>query len=809
MDQTQDNSSLTQLPDPAEIGGLPAAEAEDRLKTRRDNTNRPRGNRTVGQIVRGNCLTLFNGVNLGLAVLIVIFGDIRHTLFFGVALCSTLIGIVQELRAKRMLDRLSILRETDVEAVRGGETVRIRPAQIVPDDILRLRAGDQITADGVCTHVLGLLVNEALITGEADEVEKRPGDSLWSGSFVTAGAAYIRVTAVGRDSLADQLSMEAKKEKKQKSQLVQTLGLIVKILTIVLIPVGLILFAAETHRGLSLEAAVTGTAAALVGMIPQGLILLTNVAFAVGVVNLGKRKTLVQSLPCIEALARVDVLCLDKTGTITDGSLAVSSVIPLNDHTEAEAAYLLTRLLAALPDDNATAAALREAFPPVLEEITSVIPVKIIPFTSSRKYSGAVFPGETILLGAASHLPLRDDTLCEQAEELARDGGRVLTLVHGGEDGASLSAVALIVLESVVRPEARDTFACFQSQGVTLKVISGDSAAAASGIARQAGIARAEDCCELRVESGELRVEESRSERQISSYTENNTSHFSTLNSLLAERTIFGRVSPWQKRALIRLMRANGHTVAMTGDGVNDVLALKEADCGVAMAGGNEAARAVADLVLLNSDLTAMIPAVNEGRRVINNIEKMASLYLSKTLFSALLALIFIFLGGPYPFTPIQLTLIGALTIGIPSFVLTLEPDYRPIKGNLLRTAATDAAPTALAVVMSVLLARELGVLLQYTHQDVSTVCAFVTGALGLALVGRAAVPFTARRFLMFAGVTTAFLCAFLFFPGVFRFSSLLGAIGLAAMGLSAVGISVALLLRKLVVYLISLTSPK
>ena len=795
MDRTIGNSGPTGLPDPAEIGGLSASEAEQSVEAGRVKAARKRETRSVGQIVRDNCLTLFNGVNLSLAVLIALFGDVRHTLFLGVALCSALIGIIQALRAKRMLERLSILRESRVEAVRGGAIIRVRPECVATDDILRLRAGDQVTADGFCTHTSGLLVNEALITGEADEVEKRPGDAVWSGSFVTAGAAYVRVTAVGEDSFAAHLSAEAKKEKKHRSRLVRTLGQIIKILTIALVPTGAVLFTVERVRGLSLEAAVTGTAAALVGMIPQGLILLTNVAFAVGVVNLGRRKTLVQSLSSIEALARVDILCLDKTGTITGGDMTVSRIIPLGGCGETAAADMLTRLCAVLPEENATIAALKKRFPLDAEAPASPLPIKVIPFTSSRKTSGAVFSGETLMLGAASHLPLQDTALCEQAEELACGGDRVLALARGGEDGLSMRGAALIVMEDTVRPEARDTFARFQSQGVALKVISGDSAAAAAGIARRAGVARAEDSldCSGYAADGGDRGPMSEGKKKLTSKD--------------AGKTVFGRVSPHQKRTLIRLMRASGHTVAMTGDGVNDVLALKEADCGVAMAGGSEAARTVADLVLLSSDFSAMLPAVNEGRRVINNIGKVAVLYLTKSMFSALLALIFIFLRGPYPFKPIQLTLIGVLTIGIPSFFLTLEPNHRPIRDNLIKTVAAEAVPTALAIVMHVLLARGLGVLLQCTQSEISTVCAFVTGALMLALVCRAAYPFQKGRGMLCAGVISAFLAAFAFFPGVFEFSGLFGTTGLAAAVLSASGIIFVWALRKLLGYFVKKSS--
>jgi cation-transporting ATPase E len=785
MDSIHNALITAGLPSPRETGGLSAREAEARLKADRPYENIGE-TRSVSKIIYDNCITLFNFVNLGLAALIILYGDLRNAVFLGVALASTLIGIAQELRAKRTLDRFNILHGATVDAVRDGAIVRIGSTRVVKGDILKLSSGGQVVADCVCVHSPGLSVSEALITGEADDVLKQPGDKIWSGSFVTSGEAYVQAIAVGRDCFAARLSAEAKREKSKKSQLIKALGSIIKVLAISIMPVGALLFAAQSREAIALNSAITGTAAALVGMIPQGLILLTNVAFAVGVANLGMRQAVVRSLPCIEALARVDVLCLDKTGTITDGNITVKRLIPLNGESEASAAACINRLLHALPAAGPTAAALRNEFLRAIQPEQRVKPLCVTPFSSARKYGSAVFPGETLMLGAPSHVPLGKEVR-DIAGSLAREGGRIIALARGEESGDSIQGVALIEFEDNIRPEARDTFARFQAQGVTLKLISGDAAATASNAACRVGILNAENNLDLTGYADEINAGQP-AEVEITP---------SILN-----KTVFGRVTPYQKRSLIRLMRSAGHIVAMTGDGVNDVLALKEADCGIAMANGSEASRAVADLVLLTSDFSVMTAAVNEGRRVINNIEKMASLYLNKTIYSAILALAVMLTGGAYPFAPIQLTLISALTIGIPSFFLTLEPNYRPIKGGFIKTVLTDAAPAAISTAAHVILIVNAAGAFMFDQKEISTACAFVTGALGFFLMARAARPYDRRRAFMCACLGAAFICAFLLAPRVFMFAEFNGALALAACALSATGMAVAYMLQKLIVFI-------
>jgi len=771
--------SSCKLPSPSDIQGLSNAEAERRKRAGQANVPPKEATRTVRRIVAVNCLTLFNFVNLSLAVLISIFGDLRHTLFLWVAVISTCIAIAQEIRAKITIDKLSILRKSNVQAVRDGSLLSIEAHNIVLGDVLLLQHGDQIMADGVCSFSLGIQVNESLITGEADDVPKSAGDAVWSGSFVTSGSAYVQITAVGKDSFASRISSEAKEEKRKKSRIMFALRKIIKILAIMIFPVGIALFARDMHSGQSLEAAVTGTAAALVGMIPQGLILLTNIAFAVGVVNLGKRKILVQSLSCIEALARVDILCLDKTGTITTGELALGGVVPLDGHAQTDITHKLSKLLSALPDSNATSSVLRANFP--WDGIPYPEPVSFMPFSSSRKYSSVDFSDETIILGAPSAV-LPGCQFLDQADDLARSGSRVL-LLAGAEQSAQIRPYAFILLEDAIRPEAKSSFGYFDGQGVEIKIISGDNTSAVSAIAERAGINNFKNCLDL---SGYASGPGHKPGEGHNAITPGDV-----------QNTVFGRASPYQKRTLIRLIQAGGHSAAMTGDGVNDVLALKEADCGVAMANGSEASRSVADLVLLTSDFSAMIPAVNEGRRVINNIQKVAPLYLSKTVFSSILAIAFIFLPCAYPFTPIQLTLISTLTIGIPSFFLTLRPNYRPISGDLLCNVVTGALPTGTTVAALVLLVNAAGNRFGLRYEDISTVCAFLTGAMGFGLVFRMSKPFDMVRSSVFIGSAAAFIAAFLFAPDVLGFSNILSFSGLAALFLLPIGIITASALRR------------
>lgn len=711
--------------------GLNTMEVERRRRDGLANQAVASPSRTVGKIYFDNIFTLFNVLNLVIASLIIAAGDFRNLLFMGVVLSNTAIGIFQEIKAKRTVDRLTILTAPKATVVRDGRESSVHINDLVLDDVMLLTAGNQIGADAVVLHGEGLEVDESLVTGEAIPIVRREGDEVLSGSFVTAGKGYVQVIRVGRDNYASKLAIEAKREKKARSELLTTLNRIVRFLSAAIIPIGILLFSSQFLRShIPFARAVTGTAGALVGMIPEGLILLTSIAFAVGVIHLGRKKTLVHSMPCIENLARVDVLCLDKTGTITSGRLRFEQMKVLNgDRSDIGAA--LAALLHALPDRNPTHEALAAEF----RQPPDWVVTGSVPFSSERKYSGATFERHgTWILGAPEFvLGIQYTKLQPQCEAAASEGYRVLVLAFADEpitDGGlpkNLKPSALLLLSDMIRPEAPSTFDYFREQGVGIRVISGDSPVTAAAVARRAGLA------------GTERMIDMSTVRADTDYRE------------LADRhTIFGRVKPDQKRELLRALKANGHTVAMTGDGVNDVLALKEADCSIAMPAGSEAARQIADIVLLDSDFSTLKDVVFEGRRVIHNIERVATLYLTKVVYSCLLALAFILVARPYPFVPIQLTLINALTVGIPSFFLALEPNRARVQGSFLRKVLLKSVPAGLSVVLATLLIQLAGYLLALDVRQISTVSVMVTAFISYTVLYQVCRPFDRKKAVLF-----------------------------------------------------------
>ncbi|MEG2137339.1 MAG: cation-translocating P-type ATPase, partial [Oscillospiraceae bacterium] len=597
------------------------------------------------QIFKENLLTAFNFLNLVLAIAVLSVGSYKNALFMGVILCNIVIGTVQEIRAKRTIDRLSLIASPKAHVLRGGFPVELPLAELVLDDLLCLTAGSQICAD--CTVAEGFCeVNESLLTGEADAVTKHPGDTLLSGSFVVSGKCKAQVIHVGAENYAAQITKTAKYIKHPASQLMAATHKIIKFIALAIIPIGIALFAKQVFfSGLPYHDAVVSTVGALVGMIPEGLVLLTSVVLAVSVMRLASHHALVQELFSIEMLARVDVLCLDKTGTITEGCMEVSQVKPLGESTLDQVETILSRLLYAVGDENPTAAALMERYPKQDVETTQTVP-----FSSARKWSGATFQGEGSYVLGAGEFVLGEafESLREETERAAADGQRVLVLAHSEgdfaeDDGlpAGLIPQALIFITDKIRPSAPKTLSYFREQGVALKVISGDNALTVSAVAKRAGLEGAENY----VDATTLKTHE-----EVAATAE--------------QYTVFGRVTPEQKLWLIQALKAEGHTVAMTGDGVNDVMALKESDCSIAMASGSDAARTVSQIVLLDSDFASMPQIVAEGRRSINNLQRSAALFLTKTIFSTILALCFLFIAGRYPFQPIQLTLISVVTIG-------------------------------------------------------------------------------------------------------------------------------------------------
>ena len=722
--------------------GLTAEQAEERRQAGYANTPVKTPGKSVAQIIFTNVFTYFNLIFFFLAACVIAVRSWNNAMFMGVVLVNMVIGIVQELKSKRTLDRLNLLTAPRGVAVRGGKELTVATADMVRDDVVILRSGDQVYADaevvaGECQ------VNESLVTGEADEIKKQPGDALLSGSFLVSGSCRARLTAVGADSYASKLTLEARRHGKPKqSEMMRSLSNLVKWIGILIIPMGAIMAIKEIYwLGRPFAEGVVSTVAALIGMIPEGLYLLTTLALVASILRLAQKKTLVHEMSCIETLARVDTLCVDKTGTITENKMIVDSVVPLCEdrYNLDDIRLIMADYVAAMRDDNDTMAALRVFFQgePMQEAIAAM------PFTSSKKFGGVSFhEDETYLLGAPDVLlGERYGEYAERIDAYAAKGCRVLLLadysgtLRDKTPTAALLPLALILLNNKIRAEAPDTFRFFAEQGVDIKVISGDNHVTVSEVAKRAGIRGAERCVDART----LQTEE-------------------LLAAAAEAYTVFGRVTPAQKKSLVLALKAKGHTVAMTGDGVNDVLALKEADCSVAMASGSAAAGQVSNIVLLRSDFSVMPSVVAEGRRVINNIERSATLFLVKNIFSFALAIVSLIFTMPYPFTAAQLSLVSSLTIGFPAFVLAMEPNESIVKGKFLRNVLRSALPPALTDFVLI-----IGIMLFYyafrlPSEMMSTICAVTMGIVGILVIVRLCKPFTFLRKLLIAAVCIAFV---------------------------------------------------
>ena len=733
--------------------GLTAAEAAQRTAAGWANAAVTPPTRTVGQIVRSNLLTYFNAVFVVLAAALIFSGaSLLNLTFMGVVIINAVIGIVQELRSKKVLDQLSILQSHEYTAVRDGKTVKLPAESLVRDDVVFFSAGEQICADaevisGDCR------VNEALVTGEADEIRKEPGAALLSGSFLVSGECRARLTAVGEDSFVSRLTLEAKRQKKpQRKGMMKSLSDLVKWIGVIIIPMGALMAVKEIRwLGRDLTSGVTSTVGALVGMIPEGLYLLTSLALVAGVLRLAKKKTLCRQLDCIETLARVDTLCVDKTGTVTENKMVVEDVVLLCEDRfiEDDIRMIMADYVHAMRSDNDTMAALRKYFTGQVNQSA----IDALPFTSARKYGGVSFhEDETYLLGAPEIL-LGDEfpRYADIIDDYSRKGCRVLLLaMYDGRlsdepPAAEKLPIALILLANKIRAEAPDTFAYFARQGVSVRVISGDNPLTVSEVAKRAGIPGAERWVDART----LQTDED--------------------IAAAADNVVFGRVTPDQKRRLVIALKKQGHTVAMTGDGVNDVLALKEADCSIAMASGSDVACQVSQIVLMESDFSALPSVVGEGRRVINNIERSASLYLVKNVFSMALAILSLLFALPYPLTPAQLGLVNGMTIGIPSFFLAMEPNKSQISGSFLKNILLRALPAALTDLF-----LTEGVMLFYLaagleDRAVSTICAGIMGVVGLMMVFRTAKPMNRWHIAMVSLLSAGFAVCFLFLKFWFR----------------------------------------
>ncbi len=720
--------------------GLSGAEVAERRSRGLANTGAERTSRSLAEILRANILTRFNFILGALLAVILAVGEPQDALFGLVLVANALIGIGQELRAKRTLDRLAVLSAPRVRVIRDGSRQDIPVADLVADDLVDLRPGDQLVADGVVRVSTGLEADESLLTGESEPVGKRPGDRLLSGSFVVAGAGGYQATEVGAGAYARRLAAEARRFGLVHSELMDGINRILQYVTWVIVPLAVLLLASQLHARDTVREALTGTVAALVGVVPQGLVLLTSVAFGVAAVTLARRHVLVQQLPAVEGLARVDVLCVDKTGTLTDGTIAFGSLVRLGGPAPVAEAL---GALAADEARNATLGAIGQAFPPPggWQRTASVA------FSSARKWSAASFAGHgTWVLGAPEMvLPSEQHAQLSRAAELAAGGHRVLVLAHaeGPLTGESLPpglrATAFIVLAERLRPDAAETLAYFAAQGVALKVLSGDSPRTVAAVAARAGLSGAG----TPVDARELPDDPD------------------ALGRVLTEHAVFGRVTPHQKQAMVRALQARGHTVAMTGDGVNDVLALKLADLGIAMGSGAAATKAVAELVLLDGRFATLPGVLAEGRRVTANIERVASLFVTKTVWAALLAIAVGLTLLPYPFLPRHLTIIDTLTIGVPSFFLALAPNqrrYRPgFAGRVLRFAIPAGSIVAAATLTAYALARAAGLAL-VQQRTAAVLVAFILSLCVLVLL---AIPLTWRRMLLVGAALAGFALLF------------------------------------------------
>lgn len=713
--------------------------------------------KTTKEIVHENVFTYFNLIFVVLAVLLCLVGSFRDLTFLPVIIANTLIGIIQEIRAKQVLDKLTMLNAPRASVVRDGKRTVINAEDLVVDDIVIFKAGDQVCADAEVSAG-EVQVNESLLTGEADEITKRKGDKLMSGSFIVSGQCHARLDKVGEDSYISKLTLQAKAmQSKEQSEMIRSLDKLVKCVGVAIIPIGIVLFSQAffiQHDGF--RESVTSMIAAVIGMIPEGLYLLASVALAVSSIRLAQKKVLLHDMKCIETLARVDVLCVDKTGTITENTMKVQKLIKTDEYDEKEKgglSLLVGDFAAAMTNDNITMAALKEYF-------TKVSGKKVLSktgFSSATKYSSVTFEDGAYVLGAPEFvLKEKYDDYAEEITEYASTGSRVLAFgIYDGEvDGKPLTHGILpfgfVLLANPIREAAKETFEYFAEQGVEVKVISGDNPVTVSNVAKQAGIKNADRY----VDASEFEDEQS-------------------MRKALLNNTVFGRVTPSQKRKFVRILKEAGHTVAMTGDGVNDVLALKDADCSIAMASGSDAAAQASQLVLLESDFSCMPEVVLEGRRVVNNIQRSASLFLVKNIFSFLLSVASVVFMFTYPLEPSQVSLISMFTIGVPAFFLALEPNKNMIKGHFLTNVLLKALPAALTDALAVAALVIFGRTFDVSSTDISTAATMLLAIVGFMILYKISAPMNKIRFSIVSGCIAGLLFCSIFLKDLFAITSM------------------------------------
>ena len=726
------------------ITGLTNKEIEERINNGKINHNTTIKTKSVKEIFRTNICTLFNFLNLFLAFLVLLVGSYKNLLFLGTILCNTLIGIIQELKSKKIIDKLSLIVSKKVTVIRNGENKFITPEQIVMDDLIKLMPGEQIVTDSKILNGK-IEVNESLITGEINPIQKNIGDTILSGSFVVSGEALAQVIHVGEENYTYKITKEAKYLKPIGSEIMKSLKKIIKLISYIIVPIGILFFLKQTHiPNNTIQNSVVNTVAALIAIIPDGLMLLTSTVMALSVIKLSKYNVLIQEMYCMEILARVDTICFDKTGTLTKGQMQITKYIPIKN---TDIKTIIKEICYNLDNHNSTMNALIDKYGK-----TNNYKVKeIIPFKSENKWSGVTFEKYgTYIIGAPEKL-LNDLKIVEKYQQ----ENRVIALVHSEESfkneklPKNLELIGIFLIEDVIRKEAKETIEFFQKNDVDVKIISGDNPITVSKIAQKLKLSFYDNY----IDTTNLTEQE--------------------LKEAALKYNIFGRVTPQGKKTLVKSLQENNHTVAMTGDGVNDVLALKQSDCAIALSSGTEAARNVSELILLDSNFNSIPKIVLEGRRTINNIQRSASLFITKTLYALLLLTLFMFVKKSYPFIPIQLTLTSVFTIGIPAFILALEPNNEKVKGNFLINVTSVAFPTSITIIFNIILLLITSEIINMPQIDISTIAVLLLGTTGFMHIYRISYPLNLIRTTLLTTMIISFLIAIFGFENLFSLSIL------------------------------------
>ena len=735
--------------------GLTSAQVKERAEAGQDNKPVESPSKTVKEIVADNVLTYFNLIFVILSVLLILVGSYRDLTFMPIIIANALIGIIQEMRSKSVLDKIKVLNAPVTTVVRDGEVKTVPSKDLVIDDIVIFKAGNQISADAIVVDG-NVSVNESLLTGESDEISKKPGDTLMSGSYIVSGSCRARLERVGRESYISKLTIQAKKSRKgEQSEMIRSLNRIVKFAGVAIIPIGSILFYQAYYINHdTIRASVQSMVAAVIGMIPEGLFLLASVTLVISAMRLALSKVLVHDMKCIETLARVDVLCVDKTGTITENEMSVTAVVPASDEYDIDSIQgLISDFAAAQDSDNQTMEAIKNHF----HRPAGRAALSTTGFSSEFKYSSVTFERDSYVLGAPEFvLKEKIDEYKEKIEKYNRKGYRVLVFgkYKGVPDGKALTAsvepMCFIMMANPIRENAPETFRYFAEQGVEIKVISGDNPVTVSEVAKQAGIKHAEEY----VDATTLTTE-------------------SAIRDAVTRYTVFGRVTPEQKRKFVRALKKAGKTVAMTGDGVNDVLALKDADCSVAMASGSDAAAQASQLVLLESDFSKMPDVVAEGRKVVNNLERSGSLFIVTNIFSFIISILFIFFGLAYPMKPAQISLISIFTIGLPAFFLSQMPNRDLIKGKFITNILLKALPAALTDVLVVCAMVYFGNIFNVAPTDIATASTILMSIVGMMIVFQICRPMDMYKMWMWILCGVGLACCMIFISKMFDITNM------------------------------------